>query len=188
MNNSSPLEFLLSRKSFGRLGHPVPSEAEVMKILSVAATAPDHGRLKPYRFVVLSGDSQNSLADAFEATSKRQNPNLEQQAYDKARMKALAAPMLICLIYSPKESRIPTWEQRVTAACTGFGVTLGCHALGFAAIWKSISLDIGDEVKSALNMSSEEELLGWVNVGTAGGELPQRDEVDLDSLVDLRMP
>lgn len=165
----NPYEFLVSRKSTALLGEPAPSENELKKIIQVACTAPDHGRLYPFRFVAVRGEKQKALGEVFAATVLSQRPDAPHAMVEKARAKAFAAPMQVYVFCVHKEGKIPQWEQQAAAACSAFGVVLGANALGFGAIWKSFGLDIGKEFHEFFSMKPDESLLGWVNLGT-----PQR--------------
>jgi nitroreductase len=166
------LTFLLNRRSAGLIIEPGPDHAAIEQMLSVALTVPDHGRLTPYRFVVVEGPSRElfaaALLESAHAALASGQAIGEQQAA-KIRQKAFAAPVLILIVASPKASeKIPEWEQLVTAGCTGYAITLSAQALGFGAVWKSFAYGSGRAVRELLRMSDRESLLGWVNVGTAG--------------------
>ncbi|SMF60523.1 nitroreductase family protein [Pseudobacteriovorax antillogorgiicola] len=180
--SDDPLHLMMTRKSTSLLEEPVPSPEQLKRIIHVACTAPDHGCLEPYRFVVVQGEARLRLADAFAATLKREQPDAPDAKIEKARSKALVAPMQIFIICSPKAGKIPLWEQQATAACAGFGLTIGAHGLGFGAIWKSFGLGIGPELDGFLALSEGESVLGWVNVGTPKrfDDSPRRD-VDVDA-------
>lgn len=160
------IEFLLSRQSTSILTEPVPNKQELQLIFQVALTVPDHGKLKPYRFVVLSSENQEKFADALSKTILEKNPNASEQEVSKARQKAYAAPLQIVIISCLQEAKIPNWEQEASAACTGYAITLAAHALGFGAIWKSFGGGIGTVLKTLFNLKDNESVLGWINIGT----------------------
>lgn len=171
-----------NRQSFGKLCEPAPNNAEIEQLLKTAVTVPDHGNLKPFRFIVVSGEGQTKLGAAFAQAMKRQNPEAPDAKIEKARAKAHAAPLMILIVSSPKESKIPLWEQEATAACTGYAISLAADLMGYGAIWKSIGIEIDTEVRQVLKMSSHENLLGWVNVGTRKVEKTgERQPIDLQS-------
>lgn len=166
-DQDSSYQRLLRRRSVSALGEPGPSRPEVEKMVAVAATVPDHGRLQPYRFVVCDGGSRDDLADAFEKDALVANPELEAFAREKARKKATAAPIQVFLVYSPQgSSRIPEWEQHCTVACTGYALLLAADSLGYGASWKSLSYGIGPNIRELLGLRPQEEIFGWINMGT----------------------
>jgi nitroreductase len=168
IENNSAYEFLLKRRSASILHDPKPERAEIEQILNIAATAPDHGNLKPYRFVVIEGDAREKFGDALVDSANQFRPEaLEEKMKPKIKAKAFAAPMQILIIYSPVASeKIHAWEQMSTASCAGFGLVLGANALGFGAVWKSFFYDSGESLKKLCGMSQGEMILGWVNIGT----------------------
>jgi nitroreductase len=168
IENTSAYEFLLKRRSASILHDPKPNHQQIEQILNIAATAPDHGNLKPYRFVVIEGEARDKFGDALVDSANQFRPEpLEEKVKPKIKAKAFAAPMQILIVYSPVESeKIHAWEQMATASCAGFGLVLGANALGFGAVWKSFFYDTGDSLKTLCGMSEEEMILGWVNIGS----------------------
>lgn len=160
------LKALYERKSTGKLVAPGPTPDEVAKLLKAATTVPDHGRLSPYRFVVVSGASRDMLGECFIKDASCGGP-LEEAKQEKIRRKASAAPCLIFLIFSPKQStKIPAWEQMCSASCTGYAITLAAHSMGLGAIWKSFKPGIGKNLSSFFSLTQEEQVLGWINIGS----------------------
>ncbi len=179
-------EFLMSRKSTALLKGPGPNEEELNKIIQIACTAPDHGRLYPFRFVAVQGEQQQVLGEVFAATVRREQPDASEFLVEKARAKALAAPLQVYVFCVKREGKIPHWEQQAAAACSAFGIALGAHALGYGAIWKSFGMAIGREFIEFFNIKPHETLMGWVNLGTslkADGKL--RAPVPLDDKLSL---
>ena len=161
------LDAMLRRHSVSRfVDGALPTASELDLLLRAAATVPDHGELRPYRFVVAQGEGRAHFGSALAAAGLEQNPSLPAGIQEKLRSKAFAAPTQILLIASPRAGmKIPEWEQLVTASCTGFAITLAAFALGLGAIWKSAPFLEGAELTRVLDLAAGEKLLGWVNVG-----------------------
>lgn len=176
------LRFLLERRSASALIEPGPSDEELGWLVRAAMTAPDHGQLRPYRFVVVRGEARARFGDALGAAALEERPDLPPGVVDKVRKKAFAAPAQIVLVASPREGmKIPEWEQTATAACTGFAVVLAAHALGLGAVWKTAGALDGSVLRELFAMTPSERLLGWVNLGRAatdGGSRPSSDPQD----------
>lgn len=178
------LTFLLSRRSASMLVEPAPDRAALEQIMSVALTVPDHGRLTPYRFVVVEGAARERFAaallsvaeDALKAPAdqggsagagSQPGQSLTEQQTAKIRQKAFAAPLQVLLVFSPRTTdKIPEWEQMAAASCTGYAITLGAHALGFGAAWKTFGYGTGPALRTLLRLKEKETLLGWINLGT----------------------
>lgn len=92
--------------------------------------------------------------------------------------KATVAPVMAVLIASPRASgKVPEWEQLATAACAGFGLVLAADLAGFGAVWKSAPFLRGTALGRILGLAEDEQVLGWVNLGTRAGTVPARRDV-----------
>ncbi len=161
-------QFLANRRSASILVEPAPDKNAIQKILNVAERVPDHGKLMPYRFVIFEGEGREQFAlGLVNAANENRHEPLDEKLTPKIKAKAYAAPLQILLIYSPVPSeKIPAWEQKATAACTGYAITMGANALGFGAVWKSFAYDTGSVLRNLISLKEGEEVLGWVNIGT----------------------
>jgi nitroreductase len=157
---------LLERRSTAALVEPGPDEAELDLLLQAAATAPDHGRLQPWRFVVIEGEARERFADALEDGGAARDPDLPDGVRQKLRSKAFVAPTLIAVVAAPRPAKVERWEQVASAAASAFGIVMAAHALGMGAMWKSVPFRTGPLLAELLDMETDDELLGWVLVGT----------------------
>lgn len=180
------LAFLTRRTSATRLAEPAPSTEEVRAIVRASTSAPDHARLRPYRFVVVAGDARETFGRALAAAAEEARGPLSGPMQHKLVQKAFFGPMLLALIASPRPgASVPVWEQEATAACAGFGVILAAEALGYGAVWKSAPVHEGRALTETLQLRADgsEKLLGWVNLGTRADAPGRRPEVDVDTLI-----
>jgi nitroreductase len=145
-----------------------PDDVSLTRILEVATTVPDHGSLRPWRFVVVTGSGRQRFGDALVAgLLEERGSDLPDSVVTKMRLKAFAAPCCVALIASPDVgANVPVWEQEASAACTGYAIVLAAEALGFGAIWKSAGTVDAPAVRRLFSLSEHERLLGWVNLGT----------------------
>ncbi len=166
--NPEIYSFLLSRRSASILSEPSPSPAELEKILALSVTVPDHGGLRPYRFVVIEGAARDAFGEALINAADEDRPaKLDDKVKPKIKAKAFAAPLQALIIFSPvANEKIPEWEQMAAASCTGFALTLGANALGYGAVWKNFAYEPGTALKEICSLQAHEKLLGWVNIGT----------------------
>lgn len=183
------LELLMGRRSAPVLADPPPTEAELETILRAATTVPDHGSLRPWRFVVVSGEARARFGEALTKSILQARPDSPPEAMVKARLKAFVAPLYVVLISSPKEDKTPEWEQVVSAGLTGYAMLLAAESLGLAAGWKSSHHLGGDSLRQLLALGPAEKILGWINLGhmpenvAAGVGLKVRPDVDLSGVV-----
>jgi nitroreductase len=175
------VEFLMSRRSSSRFTDIAPSKADVKTMIEAAMTAPDHGGLKPYRFVVVEGKQRDLFAAAMVSGATEKKGELPDPVHKKIVAKAFLAPMQIAIIFSPVDNlKVPKWEQFATASCAGFAITLAAHSLGYVTIWKSFDTGLGQKLRDLFKMNGEEQLLGWINVG-------KRDGVETEGLRSLNV-
>lgn len=175
------------RRAPSATGNP-PTPEELAWLLRAATTVPDHGSLRPWRFVVVAGEAQAQLADALAQDFVDARGASPESVLDRVRQKAYAAPTLIALIASPRtDSSVPVWEQVCSASCCGYAVVLVAQALGLGAAWKSTPLRDGAAIKHLFGITGAEQLLGWVNVGGTEdpGPAALRPAPDLSKLVSV---
>lgn len=184
------LDFLLARRSAAALIEPGPSRDQLAKILSAAGTVPDHGLLRPYRFVVVEGEARSRFGEALAGAAKERKPELAPPMLEKVAAKAQRSPTIVAVIASPKAGKIETWEQKVTASCAGYALILAAQALGVGAVWKSMPFTKGASLTETLGLTPEEEMLGWIHLGTRAREqeLPARKPLVLSELVSVLSP
>lgn len=167
MSASEIYDFLARRQSASILVEPKPDRSTVEKILQVGGTVPDHGALKPYRFVVVEGEGREKFADAMVNAAEEAKGSVEEKKKAKLKAKAYAAPLQVVIVFSPQDDdKIPEWEQMASASCTGYAMVLAANALGFGAVWKSFGFDPGSQMKNIFQLMKQERILGWVNIGT----------------------
>ena len=177
------LELITGRRSAAALAAPGPDDRQLAAILAAAASVPDHGRLRPYRFVVVRGEARHRFGEALSAAA------VEAAADDitiaKARRKPFFGPLLVAIIASPEaNASVPEWEQVASATLTGYAMELAAAALGLGAVWKSGRHLDGEPIRRLLAMRAGEQLMGWINLGTA----PRRDGKPMRSAEETERP
>ncbi len=158
---------------------PGPSEDEIRMIVRAASRAPDHMRLKPFRFMVIPPDRRDALADGFEAAERELDPDIAGEKLERAREKAHHAPVLLAVVSRVQENDdVPEIEQRASAGAALGYVLLGASLLGYGAMAVSGRKLATRAIRSAFHLADNEELLCFVGIGTAGksrGEPPEPD-------------
>ncbi len=174
VNEAAALDAVLARRSVGTLGEPGPSDAQLELILRAATTVPDHGNLRPWRFVCVAGGEREHFGAALRAAGLEADPDLPEAARTKLHDKAFVAPTIVVLISSPKPGKVAAWEQEASAAAAGYAMTLAAHLLGVGAIWKSAPMRRGAELDELLGLVDPEQLMGWINLGTVAADPKER--------------
>src|SRR3954471_14789325 len=134
------LTFLRTRKSVSSafLDEPGPSEAELAQMLEVAVHVPDHGKLAPWRFIVLSGDARREAGDMLARLFKAKNPEAPEAKVDEERRRLLGAPLVVVVVSTAAPHvKIPEWEQVLSAGNVALSLEFAAHALGYGAHWRT---------------------------------------------------
>lgn len=151
---------VITRRGGTRLLGPAPSDAELAELVSLAGTAPDHGRLSPWRLINLRGEARRALGEAM-ADAEDGTPR------ERTVGKALRAPLLVTIVFRPEDRpRIPRWEQLAATACAVQTLVLLLHDRGWSSIWRTGPSAEYAEVRKVLNINEDEQCLGWLYVGT----------------------
>ena len=164
------LDLLLTRESALKLDAPAPSEADLDKIFQSAVRAPDHGRLRPWRFVVIKDDKLKRLGDLMADAMRRRDPEVGEDMLARERAKPMRAPMIVvAAAHVQKGHRIPECEQIASAAAAAQNIMLAAHALGFGAMWKTGDPAYDPSVKIALGLEADDDIMGFLYLGTNVG-------------------
>jgi len=160
---------IASRATPRQLGGDTPSQIEIRAMMNCAVNAPDHGRVRPWRFLVIKEEGLAALGEVFAAASG----NADSAAGNAARARALRSPLLIVAIYSPHaEARISEFEQLLSVGAAVENCILAAGALGYGAMWKTGKLALASEVQAALGLTKREKISGFIHIGTASGPEP----------------
>lgn len=167
------LHALRERRSRPRLVAPAPGPGELAELLAVAAGAPDHGRLRPWRFVVVDESARGPLGEAFAAAHAERAPEATPEQLEHSRTKPLRAPLVVVVVASPvAHAKVPQWEQHASAAAVAYGLVLAADLAGFGAIWRTGWYGDAPKVRAHLGLTAEETVTGWVYLGTPAGSAP----------------
>lgn len=178
------LDAMLERVSTPKLIAPSPSRVELEQMFRCAVRAPDHGRLRPWRFVVLQGAALEALGSAFEASQ----PDADEQKRMRLRSMPLRAPMIIVSIarLDWEHKKVPVWEQQVAVGIATQHLQLAAGTLGFAAMWRTGDMAESGPVRDYLGLADDEQIIGFLYTGTADGEPKAADLQPLDEIVEYR--
>ncbi len=184
-DTSSPLALLQTRRS-GKprdLIAPGPDDAQLRQILEVALRTPDHGKLAPWRFVVVPQDRRATLADLLERAYRAEKPDAGRLEIEAMHQFAHQAPTLVVAIAAPVAgSKIPVWEQELSVGAAIMNLLHGTHALGFAGGWLTGWPSYNEDVRAAF-AGAGERIAGFVFIGTPGRAQEERPRPDYDAIV-----
>lgn len=164
------LSFLQNRNSAPRLAEPAPSEAEMAQMFAAAVRVPDHAWLRPWRFITVSGDRRRALGQVFSETLLLRQPEADEAARAKAANAPLRAPVIVVVVTRiTQHPKVPPVEQRQSAACAAYALLLAAEAMGYAGIWRTGDPAFDPEVMKALGLAGNEEIAGFLYIGSREG-------------------
>ena len=166
--NQAAIDFLANRYSCGKLTAPAPNELEVAKMLTVAMRAPDHGGLKPAHFVVIKEQGLERLSQLFVKAMTQEGADEVKLA--KTQKMPFRAPLIIAVLAKTVEHpKVPRLEQIQTAGCATFSMQQMAVAMGYNGIWRTGNLVKNPIVREAFELGEEDELVGFLYLGTEEG-------------------
>jgi nitroreductase len=184
-NLSSPAALLATRRS-GKprdMIAPGPSDEQLRTILSTAIRVPDHGKLAPWRFVIVASDQRAALADLLTSAYRAEKPDAGRLEIETMVQFAHQAPCLIVALSCPVVgSKIPLWEQQLSAGAACMMLELAAHAQGFVAGWLTGWPAYNDDVRNAFGGDGE-QIAGFIFIGSPARALEERPRPEFDDIV-----
>ncbi len=179
MNQKTALDFLINRRSCGRLVEPAPSSEQLEMMFRAAFRAADHAGLTPWRFIVLAGDDRALLGGAMLASAMLENPQLERGRQQKIESKPFRAPMVVVAVSSNLEHpKVPVWEQELATAAAVQNLINAAFIQGQGAYWRTGSAAFSDTVKRALKIGLQEAIVGFIYLGSPKSAMPVAKSTD----------
>ena len=185
-NDTSSLLTLLSTRRSGKprdLVAPGPDAGQLAQMLEIAGRTPDHGKLAPWRFVVVPADRRDALSEIITGAYLAERPQAARLEIEALDQFAHQAPTLVVVLSSPKvESHIPVWEQELSTGAACMNLLHAAHALGFAGGWLTGWSAYADAVRDAFG-AAPEKIAGFVFIGTPSRPLEERPRPESDKIV-----
>lgn len=163
---------------------PIPRRM-IQKLLDAGNQAPNHHRVRPWRFFVLTGAARERLGDVMVASQRERQPDLPSEAYEKTRASPMRAPVVIAVgVDQPApDSRIIEIENVAAASAACQNILLAAHELGLGAMWRTGASARDPQVKAFLGLSPEQHLIAFIYVGFPKGEVKQTERPAVDDRV-----
>ena len=184
--NISLRDYLLSRRSvgIGFLAEPKPNPDELNQLLLIGTRVPDHGKITPWRLIVIEGDARAKAGERLAQIVRNRNPGIDEASLDVERMRFLPAPLTIGVVSAPQDHpKVPEFEQLLSAGNVAFNLLHGAHALGYAASWVTRWYAFDEEAAAMLGARKGERFVGFVHVGTPTTSIEDRPRPALDAVV-----
>jgi nitroreductase len=179
-------DYFLTRRSVSMafLQEPGPNAEELRMILTIGTRVPDHGKLTPWRLILIAGDDRAKAGERLAEIARAKNPAIEDVQLDLERRQFLPAPLTVGVISTAKpHPKIPEFEQLLSAGNVAFNIVNGAYALGFAAQWVTRWYAYDEAAASMLGAREGERFVGFVHIGTPTATIEDRPRPTLVEVV-----
>ena len=180
------LDFLALRRSASAvtLEAPGPDPDEIGMLLRLAARVPDHGKLAPWRFILLQGEDKAAFAQRLEDLANSRGDGRAAAKLAKLKM----PPMGIAVVSSPKDGEIPRWEQVLSAGAVCTTLLHAALAMGYRANWITDWYAYDADAQAILGLTGEEKVAGFIFIGTPREPPQERERPVVKALISAWKP
>lgn len=178
---SSALALLATRKSASvkALGEPGPTEQELDRILTIAVRVPDHGKLTPWRFIVIEGEARRDFGALLAERWQELHPGHGEESLAIQRSLPFRAPLMLVLVSrAAPHPKIPEWEQQLSAGAVGQNILLAAAAIGIGCQWNTDWFAYDREIAAKLGLAGHERVAGFFYFGRPREPLEDRPRPD----------
>lgn len=185
IRDQRPIDLLLSRRSVvaNLMEGPGPSAEDLRQILEAGMRVPDHGRLVPWRFMLIRGDARQALGQVIGKAFRRDNPDAEEKRVELERKRFVRAPVVVAVVSKvDKEAKIPEWEQVLSAGAACQNLLVAALSLGYAAQWLTEWYAYEPLLLKALGLGDGDRIAGFLYIGDAA-PLGDRARPEFDDVV-----
>ena len=177
------LKNILNRVSARELAQPYPSNDEMKLIYQAALRAPDHAWLRPSSFIEVKDEGLDKLSKIFHEYALTLD-GLSDEIINKYKNAPYRAPMIIILVSSFKEHpKVPAIEQKLSTATAAQNISLALNAMKYSCIWRTGKLAFNKTIQEKLGLSTNQEILGYLYIGTEVGKKKKIPKLDMDDFV-----
>jgi nitroreductase len=155
-----------SRSSAARLTEPGPTPLHLERLIQAAGHAPDHGRLKPWRFIMVNGAAREPFAIAAANAKRLRVPTLTDEQMQLERQKIMQSPCIVVIACAVKKDKVPEIEQVVATGAAAQNLFLAAHALGYGVMWKTGAAAYDPKVKAVLGLTGDDHIVAILHLGS----------------------
>jgi nitroreductase len=166
------------------LAEPGPSRTEIDTLLTVAARVPDHGKLVPWRFILIEGEGRQRLGEELAKVFLADQPGADAEKVAAERARFAQAPLVVAVVSRvTPHVKIPDWEQVLSAGAVCMNLLNAATALGYGASWLTGWVAYDRRILDVLGLAPEERIAGYVHIGTASETPTDRPRPNLTDIV-----
>lgn len=183
---TDPADFLLTRRSVvvRDMAGPGPSDADLEKILRAGMRVPDHGRLTPWRFIVIRGDAREKMGRVLGAAYRKANPDCIDEQVEIEQERFARAPVVIAVLsHTNPQHKIPEWEQILSSGAACQNMLTAALGMGYAAQWITEWCAYNEDVKAALGATPGDRIAGFLYLGSMKEPPTDRQRPDYGDIV-----
>ena len=183
---NSTLDLQRARRSVppAHLAEPGPSRAELEGWLAIAARVPDHGKLAPWRFLVIAGEARVRIGEVIAAAHQADFPQADAARLDLERARLAQAPLVVAIVSrAAPHVKIPEWEQVLSAGAVCMNLVLAANASGYATSWLTEWYAYDRRILDALGLEPRERIAGFIHIGRAEEAPSDRPRPELAQIV-----
>jgi nitroreductase len=180
------LDLLESRRSVAPhlLEEPGPGPEELDRLLTIAARVPDHGKLAPWRFLVIAGEARARIGAEIAAAFQADEPGASPERIAQERGRLTRAPLVIGVVSAARpHAKIPEWEQVLSAGAVCMNLVVAANAMGYGTSWLTEWYGYDRRILDALGLAPTESLAGLIHIGRSPGPQPDRARPNLSEIV-----
>ncbi|MBV6657013.1 MAG: nitroreductase [Devosiaceae bacterium] len=185
------MDLLLTRRTVPSafLGDPGPDEATLESLMTAAMRVPDHGKLTPWRFIVLSREDRQALVPTLREARLADDPDAPIEKLEKEEAAFVAAPLCVVIVSTAAEhAKIPVFEQVLSAGASAQQLMIAAHAAGFSAQWLTGWTSTHPSATQLYGVTEGERVVGLVHIGTATVPPTERPRPSLAEKVTYGLP
>lgn len=180
------LELLSTRRAVAPrlLTQPAPTEAEIEALLTIASRVPDHGRLVPWRFIVIDSAGAGRIGEVIARAFVEDNPEADADRVATERNRLARAPLVVAVVSRARpHAKIPEAEQLLSTGAACMNLVLGANAMGYATNWLTEWYAYDRRVLAELGLAPDETIAGFIHIGTPAEASTERPRPTLDDIV-----
>jgi nitroreductase len=150
------------------LDGPGPDAAQLETLLRLASRVPDHGKLAPWRFLVIAGEARDRAGEIALRLRLEDNAALDEAGQGAERARFSRSPLVVAVISrAAPHAKIPEWEQVLSAGASAMALEIAVAALGFTSTWLTEWVAYDSRFRAALGLGEHERIAGFIHIGRA---------------------
>lgn len=172
-----------------QLHAPGPDAGTLLRMLQSASRVPDHGKLVPFRFIRIQGAARQAMGELLAGRTLHKDPAASAAAVEKDRGRFSHAPVIVTVVACLQPGhKVPVEEQWLTAGSVCFALLQAAQACGYGAQWLTGWAATDPVVCAELGLGPDERVAGFIHIGTAAIETPERERPDAAALLSDWIP